>query len=142
MVNYHFTHRAGVALQVFDAGNDTVGIVIVLGDLNPAKLTPKNDWNIPWGDLGSEYAWFIGILQGLDLLFDPFGLYILSLGILTDRYDAPVAASPGDNQNVAGPVPVDQLQSWAGSFEDDTQPFPLYGWLNVYWQQEQVIVIE
>jgi|SRR5450755_447088 hypothetical protein len=142
IVNYHFTHRAGVAVQVFDAGNDTVGIIIVLGDLNPAQLTRKYDWNIPWSDLGTEYAWFIGILQLLDLLFDPFGIYILSLGILTDRYDAPIASSPGDNQNVAGPVPVDQLQAWAGSFEDDTQPFPIYGWLNVYWEQEQVIVIE
>jgi hypothetical protein len=34
---------------------------------------------------------------------------------------------------------VDQLQSWAGLSEDDSQPFPIYGWLNVWWQDRQVV---
>ena len=46
MVSFHFTHRAGVAVQVFNAGNGTVGIAIVLGDLNPATLPPKHDLTV------------------------------------------------------------------------------------------------
>src|ERR1017187_9237558 len=29
---------------------------------------------------------------------------------------------------------------WAGLSEDDKQPFPIYGWLNVWWQDEQLVV--
>jgi hypothetical protein len=46
MVSFHFTHRTGVAVRVFDAGNGTVGIIIVLGDLNPAPLPPKHDLTV------------------------------------------------------------------------------------------------
>lgn len=134
-VSYHFTHRHGVAVQVFDAGNDTVGVIIVLGDLNPAPLPPKHDLTVQWGDLGSEYSWIIDALQIADILtLQVLSAIILNRGILTDRYDAPSAASPLDNQNVAAGVSVNQLQAWAGQSEDDTQPFPIYGWLNVWWQ--------
>jgi hypothetical protein len=139
-VGFHFTYRGGVAVRVYDAGADTVGVVIVLGDLQPSTLPRKNDWNIPFSLLGTEEAFVVDILQVLDLLFDPFGAYILSLGILTDLYDAPIASSPGDLQNVAGPVGIDQLAPTAGFFEDDRQPFPLYGWLDVWWQDPGVVI--
>jgi len=79
-------------------------------------------------------------LQIADILtLDIASAFILNRGILTDIYDAPRASSPLDNQNVAAPVSVDQLQPWAGLAEDDTQPFPIYGWLNVWWQEEQIV---
>ena len=46
----------GVAVQVFDAGNGTVGIIVVLGDLNPAPLPPKHDLTVQWGQLGSRLS--------------------------------------------------------------------------------------
>lgn len=141
MVSFHFTHRAGVAVQVFDAGNGTVGIIIVLGDLNPAPLPPKHDLTVQWNQLGSKYSYVIDALQIADILkLDIASAIILNRGILTDIYDAPSASSPLDNQNVASPVGIDQLQSWAGLSEDDTQPFPIYGWLNAWWQEEQIVV--
>jgi len=141
MVSYHFTHRTGVALQVFDAGNGTVGIIIVLGDLNPATLPPKHDLTVQWSDLGSKYSWLIYALQIKDILTGAFAsAIILNRGILTDIYDSPGASSPLDNQNVAAPVGIDQLRPSAGLSEDDAQPFPIYGWLNVWWQDEAVVV--
>jgi hypothetical protein len=140
MVSYHFTHRAGVAVQVYNAGDGTVGIAIVLGDLKPATLPPKHDLTVQWSQLGDKYSYVIDALQIADILtLDILSAIILNRGILTDIYDAPSASSPLDNQNVAAPVSVDQLQSWAGLSEDDSQPFPIYGWLNVWWQDRQVV---
>jgi hypothetical protein len=142
-VSYHFTHRAGVAIQVFNAGNGAVGIAIVLGDLNPATLPPKHDLTVQWSQLGAKYSYVIDALQIADILtLDILPAIILNRGILTDIYDAPSASSPLDNQNVAAPVGVDQLQSWAGLSEDDKQPFPIYGWLNVWWQEQEVVVAQ
>jgi len=141
MVSFHFTHRTGVAVQVFDAGNGTVGIIIVLGDLNPAPLPPKHDLTVDWDQLGSYYPYVIDALEIADILtLDIAPAIILRRGILTDIYDAPSASSALDRQNVAAPVGIDQLQQWAGVSEDDTQPFPIYGWLNVWWQPVQPVL--
>jgi hypothetical protein len=140
VVNFHFTYREGVAVRVFDAGHDTVGVIIVLGDLNPAQLPPKHDLTVQWDQLGSEFSWLIDGLQIADILtLKILSAIILNRGILTDAYDAPSASSPGDFQNVAGPVGIDQLQPSAGFFEDDAQPFPIYGWMNVYWQTPNIV---
>jgi hypothetical protein len=142
MVNFHFTHRTGVAVRVYDAGNGTVGIMIVLGDLNPAKLPPKHDLTVQWSQLGSEYSYVIDALQIADILtLDIAPAIILNRGILTDRYDPPSASSLLDNQNVAGPVAIDQLALSAGLSEDDGQPFPIYGWLNTWWQEGDPVVL-
>jgi hypothetical protein len=120
---------------MFNAGNDTVGIIIVLGDLNPAPLPHKNDSTISWDQLGSIYPFAIDTLEIVDILrLNIASAFILNRGILTDLYDAPSASSPLDNQNVAAPVDIDQLRAGAGLSEDDRQPFPIYGWLNVWWQ--------
>jgi hypothetical protein len=129
-----------VAVRVFDAGDDSVGIFIVLGDLNPAKLPPKHDFEVDWDQIqGGKYNWIIDVLQLVDLILDPIGALVLERSILTDRYDAPVAASPLDFQNVAGPMPISQVDQWVGFSEDDDQPFPIYGWMNVYWEERQIV---
>ena len=113
----------------------------MLGDLNPAPLPPKHDLTVQWDQLGSKYSYIIDALQIADILtLDIASALILNRGILTDIYDAPSASSPLDNQNIAATVGIDQLQPWAGLSEDDTQPFPIYGWLNVWWQEEQLVV--
>ena len=141
MVSYHFTHRTGVAVQVFNAGNGTVGIIMVLGDLNPAPLPPKHDLTVQWSELGATYAHVVDALQVLDILtLDIASAFILNRGILTDIYDAPSASSPLDNQNVVTAVDIDHLQPAAGLSEDDKQPFPIYGSLNVWWEPTQLVV--
>jgi hypothetical protein len=139
MISFHFTHRVGVAVQVFNAGNGTVGIIIVLGDLNPAPLPPKHDLTVQWSQLGDKYSYVVDLLQIADILtLDVASAIILNRGILTDIYDAPSA--PVDNRNVAAPTAIDQIQPGVGLSENDGQPFPIYGWLNVWWQDEQDFV--
>ena len=140
MVQCHFTVRKGVAVWVYQAGDDTVGVSIVLGDLNPAPLPKKHDYSVSWSELGSEYAWIVGIWGLLETPLDPLGLAILERGILTDRYDPPLAVSGVDTTNVAGPMQAGQLTSAVGWAEDDTQPFPIYGWLDVFWATSGPVV--
>jgi hypothetical protein len=140
MVSFHFTHRKGVAAEVYDAGNGTVGIIIVLGDLNPAPLPRKHDLTVSWEQLGERYAFVVDLLEIWDILtLNILSAIFLARGILTDIYDPPSASSPLDNQNVAAPVAIDQLPHWAGFSEVNTQPFPIYGWLNVWWEPQQII---
>jgi hypothetical protein len=135
MVSFHFTHRAGVALEVYDAGNGTVGIVIVLGDLNPATLPAKHDLTVSWSQLGSWYPDVIDGLEIADILTLDIGpALILNRGILTDIYDPPQMSSPLDGQNVVNVASIDGLPAGGGVSEDDKQPFPVYGWLNVWWE--------
>jgi hypothetical protein len=135
-VNFHFTHRTGVAMEVFEAGPATVGIAIVLGDLNPSPIPDHHGYTVQWSQLGDDYSYVIDGLQILDLLsLNVASAVVLNRGILTDAYDAPVAASPLDNQNIATPVGIESLHPGVGFSEDDNQPFPVYGWLDVYWQR-------
>jgi hypothetical protein len=135
MVSFHFTHRTGIVTQVFDAGNGTVGIIIVLGDTTPSPIPRNRGQNIEWSQLQTlEEAVFIG-LEIIDILTLKIASpIILALGILTDLYEEPLAASPLDNQNIAAPVGIDQIPVGAGLAEDDNQPYPIYGWLNVWWR--------
>jgi hypothetical protein len=140
-VSYHFTHRTGVAVQLFNAGNGTVGIIIVLGDLNPAALPPKHDLTVQWSELGDKYGFVVDALQVVDILtLNIAAAFFLNRGILTDLYDAPSASSPVDNQNVATAVDIDHIQPAAGLSEDDKQPFPIYGFVNVWWQRDDLVV--
>jgi hypothetical protein len=140
MVSFHFTHRAGVAIQVFDAGHGAVGIIIVLGDLNPATLPRKHDLTVQWSELGDKYSYVIDALQIADILtLDIASALILNRGILTDIYDPPQASSPLDNQNVVNATAVGALSPQAGLSEDDKQPFPLYGWMDVWWERQDVV---
>jgi hypothetical protein len=141
MVSFHFTHRAGVVTRVFDAGNGTVGIIIVLGDMNPAALPRNQGQTVEWSQLQTlEEAIYIGLEIADILTLKIASAVILALGISTDLYEEPSASSPLDNQNIAAPVAIDQLAVGAGDAEDDGQPFPIYGWLNVWWEPPQVVV--
>jgi hypothetical protein len=140
MVNFHFTLRSGVAVAAYDAGYDTVGIVIVLGDTTPPALPVKSNYSVSWGQLGSEYAWIANIWGLILEPLDPLGIFILNRGILTDRYTAPVAQSPSaDLLNVAGPTPLQDINSSMGWCVGDDQPFPIYGWMDVYWVEQPIV---
>src|SRR5206468_4595615 len=55
--------------------------------------------------------------------------------VLTDRYDAPIAASVRDGEIIR--APVNALPAGQHFSIDDNQPFPIYGWLALYWQENK-----
>ena len=61
------------------------------------------------------------------------GAVLLARGVLTDRYDAPVAHSVHDTEVVR--VPVDSLSGNTPFTVDDAQPFPVYGYLTLRWER-------
>ncbi len=141
-VHLHFTTRKNVAAVAYDAGDDTVGIIIVLGPASAATLPTKHDYNVSWDDVENylDEGWLIDLLTLVDVVYDPAAIWILRRGVLTDQYDPPIAASDQDNQNIAGPLPLSQLTGGMGWAVDDTQPFPVYGWIDVYWQTAPIVV--
>jgi hypothetical protein len=107
--------------------------------LNPAPLPAKHDWNIPLVELNRldpGHAAIYDALIGANVLLtlNPIAAAILARGILTDRYDAPSGRSSVDNENLALDLSPVGLDPEVGFSEDDTQPYPLYGWLTVRWQ--------
>ena len=138
VTRFHFTTRTGVAVQVTQENKDSVRVYVVInGDAyKPARLPVRHDQNITFDQIkkwAPELKKKIDLLLiGVDILRFPVG-FIISKGILTDLYDAPVAASIHDGEiNVS---PVDTVGSIQKQFSvDDDQPFPIYGWLSLEWQ--------
>lgn len=138
MVTFHFTIRSGVAVQVARGPEpNSVTVWMVLNEVGyvPAVLPPKHDWSIDLDtleqlnpDAGSVYrdVLFASILSG------PAAPIILNRGILTDRYDAPRASSPGDT-NITR-MPVSALRGNTAVTVDNSQPFPVYGFVSLDWQ--------
>jgi len=143
MVNFKFNIRSGVAVAVYDAGFDTVGIIIVLGTMDPAPIPPHHTYTVSWDDLGGvEYEVGIdlsAILANILIAPDPAALFILNRGIETDRYDAPSPVSSADLLNVAGPVPLSDINSSMGWAVADDQPFPISGWLKCWWADQSIV---
>lgn len=142
-VSYHFTIRGvpgqgGVAVQVVDGGSDSVNVIIVLNDVSytPPSLPHKNDWSLSLDDLDRLNPDAASIYRDVifgSLLLNPIGAGVLAQGILTDRFDAPLASSPHDNENVVSLVPVASLPNPTPVSTDNNQPFPIYGWVSVQW---------
>jgi hypothetical protein len=142
MVNFKFNVRSGVAVAVYDAGYDTVGIIIVLGTMTPAPKPPNHNYTVSWDELGTEYEIGVdlsAILANILIAPDPAALFILNRGILTDRYDPPSAVSSADFVNVAGPMPLADINSSMGWATADDQPFPISGWLKCWWVEQSIV---
>ena len=148
MVHYHFTARRGVVAQLYNTGEDSLGIRVVMNDAAypPAALPPNDDCSIPVSelsqldsDIGSYIQWLI-IGNGV---VDPVAALIYERGVLTDCYESPIALSrtdsdiraielsslarlPAATPNVNTALPV-------SSSEDNAQPFPIYGWADLEW---------
>jgi hypothetical protein len=152
IVSFHFTVRHGVVVQVINAGSDAVGVVIAMNDLSftAPPLPPRQDWNISIDELtqlnpeaGSIYNDVIlgAAAAAVTGLTNPAAPALLSTGILTDLYDAPQARSPHDSENVVLGLAADALAQNMGVSEDNNQPFPIYGWVNVGWLRDLTGVV-
>src|SRR5262249_3176059 len=134
--------RHGVAVQVYKAGADAVGVLISMNGsaYTTAPLPHKNDWDIPVSSLG-QYADVIDVTRLADVAGGEFGLdpagvvssWFVGRDWLTDRYDAPVASSTHDLEITR--MAVDDLGGSTPFSEDAAQPFPIYGQLQVAWKR-------
>jgi hypothetical protein len=138
MVSFHFTVRSGVVVHVVNSG-DAVTVHVVMNDnINKrAPLPPRHDVSISREDLkrmdpraGQLYL-AKEVVSGLGSF--GVGAALLAKGVLTDRYDAPYAHSSHDSEITK--VPVNSLSGNTPYSVDDSQPFPIYGWLTLTWQR-------
>ena len=135
VVSFHFTVRSGVTVLVAPygaGGEEGVNITVSLdsSQYKSAALPPRHDVTIAYGDLGTELASWAGpLLTILRTLPNP----VLDSGIKTDQYDNPNAASVHDNEVTTAPLA--QLGPGPHFTRDDSQPFPVYGWLSLTWQR-------
>jgi hypothetical protein len=143
MVAFGFTIRSGVAVEVaqeFVNEPDSVLVAIIFNDntYKPPPLPHKNDWTIKLDELerlnpdaGSIYRTviFASILNPINPLAAPF----LARGILTDRYDPPKISRPLDSNS--NRLAVSELPANTPVNIDDSQPFPVYGSLRLYWKR-------
>jgi hypothetical protein len=138
IVRFHFTVRTGVAVQVVDKGDAVSVIVAMNGNTNKrAALPRRRDFVVDRqalkamdpraGDL------YLGKEVERGVLSAGIGAALLARGVLTDRYDAPVARSVHDSETIQ--VPVSSLSGNTPYSVDDGQPFPIYGQLTLRWER-------
>ena len=138
MARFHFTTRTGVEIQVSNAGDSvTVFVSMNATQYTPPPLPQRHDRSITLSELKRENASAGKVYEGVifgSLLINPvFAPIVLSLGILTDRYDAPIAKSVHDQEETR--VPVDSLSGNTPHAVDNSQPFPIYGYLALEWER-------
>ncbi|WP_425147187.1 hypothetical protein [Deinococcus sp.] len=135
---FHFTVRSGVTVQVRAESADSVRVYVAMNaaTYKPAKLPIRRDLNVSFSSLKTqapEAADYInGALAAAFVTRGPLFGALIARGILTDRYDAPSAASIHDGEIVS--APISSLSGQPQFSVDDDQPFPVYGWLKLEWQ--------
>jgi hypothetical protein len=134
---FHFTVRTGVTVTLSNADSDGVRVSLEMNEqeYKPVPLPPpgNSEPTVSFGDIIdlAGPAWAKILKDIFDVLPNP----LLDSGIKTDHYDAPVASSVHDSEVTT--VAVDDLGSVAHYSVDDSdsQPFPVYGWLDVRWER-------
>jgi hypothetical protein len=145
--SFHFTVRSGCAVQVASSTSDSVDVFVSLshaGYVPPAlpnrrghrysreELTKLNR------DVGPAYLEGEAISVAAQLFLGgvigaaAVGL-ILERGIETDDYDAPKPVNILDQTNAVNNAFADSIPVGAGVSQDDSQPYPIYGWIEVKW---------
>jgi hypothetical protein len=138
MVTFHFTVRSGVAVQVVNSGDSVSVYVVMNGNVNQrATLPTRHDLVIDRAALKKMDSRAGNLYLGKEvesgLESAGIGAALLAKGVLTDRYDAPVARSVHDDEVVH--VPVTSLSGNTPFSVDDGQPFPIYGQLTLTWER-------
>jgi hypothetical protein len=164
MLSCGFTVRSGIDVWVTDGGNCVV--VTVKMDSNryptppqPQKrpytlwLPPVLDWiNEVHPDpqdgevLGADSRQAELIKAALEDAMNQAKLLplnvshfkdVINKGILMDVYQAPLPRSLHDDDNAIYDVPVAGMEVMSPVTVDDSQPFPIYGWMLLRWVKKQ-----
>ena len=146
-VSFQFTVRSGCAVQVMAADNETVEVIITLdsGKYTPPKLPTrrscvysKDELNALSPGTGTDIlaidivAPLVGaIISGLGLAI--YIEYILRRGILVDAYDPIPEINVLDSSHAVFNTLPEDIPSGAGVVVDNTQSYPIFGWLDAKW---------
>ncbi|HEX7360844.1 MAG TPA: hypothetical protein VF283_10160 [Bryobacteraceae bacterium] len=148
-VSFQFTVRDGCSVEVAAADSETVEVMVTLnsGKYTPPKLPTrrscvysKDELNALSPGTGKDIL-AIDILAPLVGLLVPFGglalaiyiEYVLQRGFKVDAYDPIPEIDVLDSSHAVFNTLPENIPSGAGVVVDNTQPYPIFGWLDVKW---------
>jgi hypothetical protein len=147
-VSYHFTVRTGCAVQVVSSSADTVDIYVVMNSAGyhppplPARTThnySSDELNALDNSAGTDILWASAAADAVTLATGgpiKAGVVeaILRRGVQGDIY-APLnnAVDMLSTTNAVENALATSIPPNAGVTVDDSQPFPVSGWLEVKW---------
>jgi hypothetical protein len=136
-VSFHFTVRNGCTVQVLANDEGSVRVMIVLNSAGytPAPLPHRNGHRISLdelNELNKDAGFWSRLVTGVAATIDPEAAAVLSRGVETDLYDPLPSIDLLSTQDSAA-VAVEQLAAGIGLTQDDTQPYPVYGWIDLGW---------
>jgi hypothetical protein len=142
---YQFTVRDGISIQIAPDGSNGVLVTVVMNDVNFKKdentlSLKRKDYPITpniIGQLDNTYGQlFKGVVGGTVFINpNPAAAIIINKGFLSDLYE-PLTIP---NNAITHKVFVKNLKSNTPVTVNNTQPFPIYGFLNLSWKKEQKI---
>jgi len=152
VVSFHFTVRSGCAVQVVPNDASSVRVVIAMNNVGytPPALPTRNTVGHPISELLSflDKSTLVDLLTGigayLNTVLDPKGAIVLAKGIITDLY-APIADVNFTDRTSADVVinaPGNSIPFGKGVTVDNTQPYPLSGWIEVGYANSQLQSIQ
>jgi hypothetical protein len=135
-VSFQFTCRTGVGVQVV-AAEDGVDIMVVLNSAGyvAPPLPPHQDvfFNKDQLAQASDLITFeqvASILTNIDPVSTINAEQALAKGIKSDRYDVP-GVNALDRSHMVPFVDISQIPAGQGIVVDDSQPYPVFGWLEI-----------
>jgi len=150
IVSFHFTVRSGCAVQVGRNDDSSVSVFFAMNSVGytPPPLPARTAKNYSLTEINTalNLSFGIDLLVGLGGILgtaiSPKGTLVLARGVETDEY----AATPDVNFSLSGSpaavinTPITQLQANKGITIDNSQPYPITGWIEVKWGEAAVSV--
>jgi hypothetical protein len=143
-VEYQFTVRNGITIQIAPDGSDAILVTIVMNDANFEK--DDNTLNIHRkefditpsiiGQLNDDYGTAFKAVVGETFFADPDPVKaaVINRGFLSDIYDPLTITNNSETHRTL----ISNLVGNTQVMVDNSQPFPIYGFLNVGWASRQV----
>jgi hypothetical protein len=149
-VSFQFTVRNGCSVEVAAADNETVEVVVTLdsGKYTPPQLPTrrscvysKDELNALSPGTGTDIlaidivAPLVGVLLPIigGLWLAIYIEYILQRGFKVDAYDPIPEVDVLDSSHAVFNTLPENIPSGAGVVVDNTQPYPIFGWLDAEW---------
>jgi hypothetical protein len=146
-VSFQFTVRDGCSVEVTAADNETVEVIVTLdsGKYTPPKLPTRHNCVYSKDELNALSPGTSTDILAIDIIAPLVGAiisgfllaayieYILQRGIEVDAYDPIPEINVLDSSHAVFNTLPEDIPSGAGVVVDNTQPYPIFGWLEAKW---------